>query len=110
VLVLGLTFKEDCPDLRNTKVVDVLNALRDYGIEPQVMDPWVDPEEARREYGLEVEPHLPAGRRFGAVLALVPHQQFRQLDEGQWQLLLEPGGVLLDLKGIVPRGLAPLRL
>jgi UDP-N-acetyl-D-galactosamine dehydrogenase len=110
VLVLGLTFKEDCPDLRNTKVVDVLTALRDYGIEPQVVDPWVDPEEARREYGLEVEQQLPAGRRFGAVLALVPHQQFRQLNEDQWQELLEPGGVLLDLKGYVPRQLAPLRL
>ena len=110
VLVLGLTFKEDCPDLRNTKVVDVLTALRDYGIEPQVVDPWVDPEEARREYGLEVDQQRPADRRFGAVLALVPHQQFRQLNEDQWQELLEPGGVLLDLKGIVPRGLAPLRL
>ena len=110
VLVLGLTFKEDCPDLRNTKVVDVLTALRDYGIEPQVVDPWVDPEEARREYGLEVETQLPVDHRFGAVLALVPHQQFRQLNEGQWQELLEPGGVLLDLKGIAPRGLAPLRL
>jgi UDP-N-acetyl-D-galactosamine dehydrogenase len=110
VLLLGLTFKEDCPDLRNTKVVDVLTALRDYGIEPQVVDPWVDPEEALREYGLEVEQQLPAGRRFGAVLALVPHQQFCQLTEDQWQGLLEPGGVLLDLKGYVPRQLAPLRL
>ena len=110
VLVLGLTFKEDCPDLRNTKVVDVLTALRAYGIESQVVDPWVDPEEARREYGLEVEPQLPDGHRFGAVLALVPHQQFRQLNEDQWQELLEPGGVLLDLKGFVPRQLEPLRL
>jgi UDP-N-acetyl-D-galactosamine dehydrogenase len=110
VLVLGLTFKENCPDLRNTKVVDVLMALRDYGIEAQVVDPMADPEEARREYRLEVEPQLPAGRRFGAVLALVPHQQFRQLNEGQWQELLEPGGVLFDLKGCVPRALEPLRL
>jgi UDP-N-acetyl-D-galactosamine dehydrogenase len=110
VLVLGLTFKEDCPDLRNTKVVDVLTALQDYAMEPQVVDPWVDPEEARREYGLEVGRQLPAGRRFGAVLALVPHQQFRQLNEGQWQELLEPGGALLDLKGFVPRQLEPLRL
>ena len=110
VLVLGLTFKEDCPDLRNTKVVDVLTGLRDYGLKPHVVDPWVDREEARKEFSLEVESQLPAGRRFDAVLALVPHQQFRQLNEGQWQELLEPGGVLLDLKGIVPRGLAPLRL
>ena len=110
VLILGLTFKEDCPDLRNTKVLDVLAALRDYGIEPQVVDPWVDPEEARMEYGLKVEEQLPADQRFVAVMALVPHQHFRQLSEDQWQELVEPGGVLLDLKGIVPRQLAPLRL
>jgi UDP-N-acetyl-D-galactosamine dehydrogenase len=110
VLVLGITFKENCPDLRNTKVVDVLAALHDYGIEPQVVDPWVDAEEARREYGLEVESRIPAGRRFCAVLALVPHQQFCRLNERQWQELLEPGGVLLDLKGIVPRQLETLRI
>ncbi|WP_240789302.1 nucleotide sugar dehydrogenase [Synechococcus sp. BS56D] len=109
-LVLGLTFKEDCPDLRNTKVVDVLRALLDYGMEPMVVDPWVDPEEAHREYGLEVVSELPAGRRFNSVLALVPHHQFRKLNEAQWQELLEPCGVLLDLKGFVPRQLEPIRL
>ncbi|UPH89142.1 nucleotide sugar dehydrogenase [Synechococcus sp. NB0720_010] len=110
VLVLGLTFKENCPDLRNTKVVDVLAALRDYGMEPLVIDPWVDPQQAHREYGLEAEQQLPLARRFAAVLALVPHHQFCQLNEDQWQELLEPGGVLLDIKGVIPRALAPLRL
>ncbi len=110
VLVLGLTFKENCPDLRNTKVVDVLVALRDYGIEPQVVDPWVNPEEARREHGLEVKPYLPTGQCFDAVLALVPHQQFCQMNKQEWQELLEPDGVILDLKGIAPRELEPLRL
>lgn len=110
VLVLGLTFKEDCPDLRNTKVLDVLMALRDYGLEPQVVDPWVDADEARREYGLEVSPKLFTGRRFKAVLVLVPHQEFCQLNEIQWQELLETGGVLLDFKGIVPRSLKPMRI
>jgi UDP-N-acetyl-D-galactosamine dehydrogenase len=110
VLVLGLSFKENCPDLRNTKVVDVLAVLREYGMEPQVVDPWVDPEEARTEYGLELLPELPTDRRFSAVLALVPHQHFRQLNDEQWQALLEPGGVLFDLKGILPRQLGPLRL
>jgi UDP-N-acetyl-D-galactosamine dehydrogenase len=109
VLVLGLTFKENCPDLRNTKVVDVLAGLRDYGVEPHVVDPWVDREEARREFRIEVESQLPAGRRFDAVLALVSHNQFCELDEGQWKQFLNPGGVLLDLKGIVPRHLHALR-
>jgi UDP-N-acetyl-D-galactosamine dehydrogenase len=110
VLILGLTFKEDCPDLRNTRVVDVLATLCDYGLEPHIVDPCVDPEEARREYGLEVERHLPFGQRFSAVMALVPHRQFRELSEPQWQELLSPGTVLLDLKGIVPRRLSALRL
>ena len=110
VLILGLTFKEDCPDIRNTKVVDVLTALEDYGMIPLVVDPWVDPEEAYREYGLQVERELPAGQNFGAILVLVSHHQFRRLNEENWRLLLEPSGVLVDLKGIVPRQLAPLRI
>ncbi len=110
VLVLGITFKEDCPDLRNTRVVDVLKALHDYGIAPKVVDPWVDPGEARREYGIEVETVLPASGQFSAVLALVAHQYFCQLSQSQWSKYLEPGGVLLDLKGIVPRHLEPLRI
>ncbi len=110
VLVLGLTFKEDCPDLRNTKVIDVLDALRDYGMEAQVVDPCVNPDEAQQEYGIGVSRQLLPDRRFGAVLVLVPHQQFHQLSEAHWHQLLAPGGVLLDLKGVVPRGLMPIRL
>jgi len=110
VLVLGLTFKENCPDLRNTKVVDVIEALRSYGIKPLVVDPWADTQEAFDAYGLTVVPEIPAGHRYAAVVAAVAHHQFAGLEIEHWQQLLEPGGVMLDLKGVMPRDLQPIRL
>jgi UDP-N-acetyl-D-galactosamine dehydrogenase len=110
VLVLGLTFKENCPDLRNTKVVDLIEGLERYGMEVQVVDPWVDPEEALREYGLTVSSEIPTEASHGAVVAAVAHRQFAELALEQWQQLLTPSGVLLDLKGIVPRNMGALRL
>jgi len=110
VLVLGLTFKENCPDLRNTKVVDVIEALRSYGMTPLVVDPWADCQEAFDAYGLTVVPEIPAGHRYAAVVAAVAHHQFAGLKIEHWQQLLEPGGVMLDLKGVMPRDLQPIRL
>jgi UDP-N-acetyl-D-galactosamine dehydrogenase len=110
VLVLGLSFKENCPDMRNTRVVDVIAALHRYGIEPVVVDPWVDADEALRVYGLSVLASIPEGLRYQAVIAAVAHQQFIDLKEENWSLLLKSDGLLLDLKGIVPRNLNPHRL
>jgi UDP-N-acetyl-D-galactosamine dehydrogenase len=110
VLVLGLSFKENCPDLRNTRVVDVLEALRRYGMEPVLVDPWVNAEEAQREYNLAVLPEIPTGQCWRAVVAAVAHRQFITLPAEHWRQLLEPAGVLLDLKGIAPRELGALRL
>ena len=110
VLVLGLTFKANGPDLRNTKVVDLIEGLQRYGMEVEVVDPWVDPEEALREYGLTVTADLATEASHGAVVAAVAHRQFAELTSVQWQQLLTPSGVLLDLKGIVPRNLGALRL
>jgi UDP-N-acetyl-D-galactosamine dehydrogenase len=110
VLVLGLSFKENCPDLRNTRVVDVIAALQCYGLEPMLVDPWVDPDEARREYGLEVLATIPAVNRYKGVIAAVAHKQFVGMPEASWRELLQTDGVLLDLKGVMPRALQPLRL
>lgn len=110
VLVLGLSFKESCPDLRNTRVVDLIDALGRYGMEATVVDPWVNPHEARAEYGLEVLNEIPAGERFSCVLAAVAHPQFANQAPEKWNSLLEPTGVFFDLKGILPRELQPLRL
>ncbi len=110
VLVLGLSFKENCPDLRNTRVVDVLDALRRYGMEPVLVDPWVNAEESLREYGLTVLAEIPTGHFWSAVVAAVAHREFKTLLADQWRQLLKPDGLLLDLKGIAPRELGALRL
>ncbi len=110
VLVMGLSFKENCPDLRNSRVVDVIEALKRYGIEPQVVDPWVDPREALREYGVSPLATVPIDCRYQAVIAAVAHREFVDLSEANWRKLLDEGGVFLDLKGVMPRILQPLRL
>ncbi len=115
VLVLGLTFKENCPDLRNSKVFDLIAHLQSYGLRPVLVDPWADPAEVRRDHP-QLPPVLtglgevPQGQRYGAVVAALAHQQFAELEAPQWQQLLAPGAVLMDLKGIAPRELEPIRL
>ena len=110
VLVLGLTFKENCPDLRNTKVVDVIAALRTYGMEPVVVDPWADPQEALQEYGLPIQLEIPEAAVFAAVILAVAHKQFAAITSAAWRKILSPDSVLVDLKGVAPRQLNPLRL
>ncbi len=109
VLVLGLSFKENCPDLRNTRVIDVIHALASYGMEAVVVDPWVDAAAAAIEYDLTVLKALPQGEPFAAVIAAVAHRQFAELDLAAWQQLLA-SAVVFDLKGIIPRDLVTLRL
>ena len=114
VAVLGLSFKENCPDLRNTRVVDAVRGLQGFGLEVEVIDPWVDASEAEHEFGLKVRSSLEGAGPYRAVLAAVAHRQFRELSTEQWQALLEPplpqSAVLLDLKGMVPRELGAMRL
>jgi len=110
VLVLGLSFKENCPDLRNTRVVDLINALINYGMEPVVVDPWVNIEEAKREYGLDVQSRIPTDINFAAVVGAVAHKQFCDFAIANWQQMIKPDAVLLDLKGMMPRELNPIRL
>lgn len=110
VLVLGLSFKENCPDLRNTRVVDVLAAFNRYGIDPVLVDPWVDCQEAQHMYGLTVLNTIPKPSRWHVVLAAVAHQEFVDHTPDQWTDLLEPGGLLVDLKSIMPKKLGAMRL
>ena len=110
VLVLGLTFKENCPDLRNTRVVDVLHALADYGMQPVVVDPWADPGDAEKEYGICVQAIIPKEDQSTAVILAVAHHEFAEMTIEQWRELIPAGGILLDLKGIIPRELNPVRL
>ena len=110
VLVLGLTFKENCPDLRNTKVVDVVRTLQGYNTQVDVYDPWIDLAEARQEYGLHCLPELPAPGQYAAIVLAVGHRQFVQMGQEGIQALGQGGAVLFDVKGILPEGVADARL
>jgi UDP-N-acetyl-D-galactosamine dehydrogenase len=102
VLVLGLAFKENCPDLRNTKVVDVVAELADHGLEVHIHDPWVDPAEARHEYGLDLTSE-PAAGAYDAVVLAVAHRQFLDLGAPGVRAFGKPGAVLYDVKSALPR-------
>ncbi|MBN8526154.1 MAG: nucleotide sugar dehydrogenase [Planctomycetes bacterium] len=101
VLILGLTFKEDCPDVRNTRVVDIIAELRRFGCLPLVCDPVADAAEAHHEYGVELQPHDPLPR-CDAIIAAVAHRQFRALP-AQALAAACPGGPLLDVKACCDR-------
>ncbi|MDF2999587.1 MAG: nucleotide sugar dehydrogenase [Xanthobacteraceae bacterium] len=109
VLVMGLTFKENCPDLRNTRVVDVVRELKEFGVEVDVHDPWVSADEARHEYGIAVIAEPEAASYDGIVLA-VAHETFRSMGADAIRAYGKPEHVLYDLKYILPRGEAGLRL
>ena len=109
VLIMGLTFKENCPDLRNTRVIDVIAELRDYGVEVDVHDPWVDPQEALDEYGLALAGDPEPGLYDGVILA-VGHDDFRALGAVGMRRLGKPGHVLFDLKHLLDAADSDLRL
>jgi UDP-N-acetyl-D-galactosamine dehydrogenase len=108
-LVLGLTFKENCPDLRNTRVVDVITELRDFGMEVDVHDPWADPAEARAEYGLEIVA-APAAEAYDAVVLAVPHEALREGGAARLRGWGRPGHVFFDLKSVFEPGESDLRV
>ncbi|GAB3123539.1 Vi polysaccharide biosynthesis UDP-N-acetylglucosamine C-6 dehydrogenase TviB [Novispirillum itersonii] len=110
VLVLGLTFKENCPDLRNTKVVDLIAALKDYHTQVDVYDPWISVDEARHEYGLECLTEAPAPGTYAAVVLAVGHREFVALGADGIRALGEPDAVLYDVKSLLPLGQADGRL
>ncbi|WP_448526718.1 Vi polysaccharide biosynthesis UDP-N-acetylglucosamine C-6 dehydrogenase TviB [Parathermosynechococcus lividus] len=99
ILVMGLTFKENCPDLRNTRVVDIIAELQSYGLHVDVYDPWVDAVQAEIEYGIQPIQHLQPNMWDGIVIA-VAHQQFRDMGSAGIRQLLKAEGVLYDVKWI----------
>ncbi|MET0053025.1 MAG: Vi polysaccharide biosynthesis UDP-N-acetylglucosamine C-6 dehydrogenase TviB [Candidatus Thiodiazotropha sp.] len=101
ILVLGLTFKENCPDLRNTRVVDIVKEFEDYGAQVDVYDPWVNPDEAEHEYGLRPIGALQDGA-YDAVIIAVAHREFVAMGSDKIRALCKPDGVLYDVKHILP--------
>ena len=106
ILILGFTFKENCPDIRNTKIVDVYHILSEYTRNITVFDPWADKEKALKEYGIEVVNELPEGK-FDAVILAVAHRQFEGI---KLKDILHEGGVVYDVKGVLPKDMVDDRL
>jgi len=109
ILVLGLTFKENCPDLRNTRVVDILAELDDYHIQVDVFDPQVNKEEAAHAYGLHLV-ELPEPNAYDAVVLAVAHREFREVGSAGMRAWGKPEHVLYDLKYLLPSAESDLRL
>ncbi len=101
ILMMGLTFKEDCPDLRNTRVIDMIQEFEDYGASVDVYDPWVDKQEANREYGVSPIESPQAGQ-YDAIVVAVAHEQFKKMGVEQIRALAKDNAVIFDIKYILP--------
>ncbi len=109
VLILGLTFKENTPDIRNTRVVDIIAELEDYGIKVDTFDPWADNAEVKREYGIDLVEKLDP-KTYDAVIVAVAHEQFTQMDPKEIRSLCKNTPIVYDLKYVLPRDNSEIRL
>jgi UDP-N-acetyl-D-glucosamine/UDP-N-acetyl-D-galactosamine dehydrogenase len=107
VLILGFTFKENCPDVRNTRVIDIYNELTQFGLEVDVVDPWASVEEVRDEYGISVENSLKENVSYQALVIAVAHSEFTQLDYNKYKI---DNAVIFDTKAFLDRDLVDSRL
>jgi len=106
ILMLGFTFKENCPDVRNTKVIDIYKALKEYDLDITIYDPWANAAVAKREYGVDIVNELPKGQ-FDTVVLAVAHKEFKELDVNQ---LAKEKHIIYDVKGFLDRNLVDGRL
>ena len=104
VLILGITFKENCPDIRNTRVTDVVDGFKSYGADVTVCDPWADSEEVKQEYGIELisDPRALTPGGFDAVILAVAHDEFKKLEAGELRALRAENSIVYDIKSILP--------
>ena len=109
ILVMGLSFKENCPDIRNTKIVDMVKALKEYDLDLDIYDPWVDAAEVEVEYGFAPVAGLEQGR-YDAIILAVAHDQFKQMTAAEIHTLGKQGHILFDLKYVLNASEADIRL
>ncbi len=107
VLIMGVTFKENCPDVRNTRVVDIYHELQHYGINVDVYDPWADPAEVKHEYGLDIISRLKEGEQYDGIVVAVAHQEFKDFD---FESIRKPQTVIFDTKACLDRNMVDGRL
>jgi len=110
ILLLGITFKENCPDLRNTRVIDLAREFSDYGAYVDIYDPWADVAQASHEYGVELLAEPPQAGAYDAIVIAVAHDEFRALGVDGLRRLANGRGVIYDIKGIFPKDAVDARL
>jgi UDP-N-acetyl-D-galactosamine dehydrogenase len=107
VLLLGITFKENCPDVRNTRVVDIINELASYEINLTIYDPWADEADVKRQYGIDIITTLPDDSLFDSMVLAVAHKDFLTPN---WRQKIKPGGIIYDVKGCLDMNTVDARL
>jgi UDP-N-acetyl-D-galactosamine dehydrogenase len=110
ILVLGITFKENCPDVRNTRVVDVVHELKAYGAAVDIYDPWADAAVVKHEYGLDILTQAPAKAQYDGIVVAVAHDQFREMAPADIHAWGRAGHVLYDIKSLLPADQVDARL
>jgi UDP-N-acetyl-D-galactosamine dehydrogenase len=110
ILILGIAFKENCADLRNTRVVELAQRFGEYHARVDIYDPWVDAQAARHEYGVELLDAMPAEGGYDAIVLAVAHDQFRALGAAGVRRLGRDGALLYDIKSVFPREAVDARL
>ena len=109
VLIMGLTFKENCPDLRNTKVVDIVSELKEYNLNVDILDPWCSSEEAQHEYGISTIKNAEKGK-YDAVILTVAHNEFKVMGADEIKALGKESSIIYDLKYVLPKDAVDMRL
>jgi UDP-N-acetyl-D-galactosamine dehydrogenase len=110
VLVLGITFKEHTPDIRNSRVIDVINELKEFGIEVDVYDPWAEREEVKREYGFELIEKVKELEKYDGVVLTVAHKEFKELEEPIQKAKENSNLVVYDIKSFFDKKIVDGRL
>jgi len=110
ILILGFTFKENCPDIRNTKVLEIVQILKNYNCEVDIVDPWVEKSLVKQKYNFDILDEVNKDRKYSVVVSAVAHKQFLEMTLNEWSFLIKDNGIFFDLNGIIPRELEPLRI
>ncbi len=108
-LILGFTFKENCPDIRNTKVLDICNRLNKFNIKNTIVDPLADKLEVKKIYDINILSEIPDDEKFSIIIIAVAHKYFKDFNIDQWKSICSNECIIMDLKGLVPRELNPIR-
>ena len=103
ILIMGLSFKENCTDLRNTKVVDIIDTLNTYHVKVDIHDPWIDPDLAKAEYNISMLKQ-PGENQYDAIILAVAHEKFRELGIDQIRKFGKTNSIIFDIKYLFPRG------